>query len=242
MKKGTILALCLLFVPAVGLLAQQRGMSNPNAVFIEKGTRSAGLSVGWNSWDAKGEDGVDLLGIISGVKGSVNIFDITASGAWFVKDNLSVGLRVGFSDARVDIDSTQFLGNDERDRHLIREALKGSLTCRQYLPLFDGRIIALFVEGRLTGQTGFYKNYNMTAQGKEGSYTGLGSVSLGLYPGVSVFATDRISFEFSLPLLEGGYAWNDESSTDRADATLNQGFVRFKPSLTGLNMGLIYHF
>ena len=114
MKKGTVLAFCLLFVPAVGLLAQKRGMSNPNAVFVEKGTRSIGISAGWNSWDAQGEDGVDLLGIISGVKGSVNLFDITAGGAWFVKDNLSVGLRVGFSDARADIDSTRFLGNDER--------------------------------------------------------------------------------------------------------------------------------
>jgi len=242
MKKGLIIALCLIFIPFVGVYAQQRGMSNPKAVFIEKGTWSAGFSMGWNSWDARGEDGVDLIGIVTGLKGSVNIFDISAGGAWFVKDNLSVGLRVGFSDARADIDSTRFLGNDERDRHLIRETLKGSLTCRQYLPLFDGRIIALFVEGRLTGQTGFYKNYNMTAQGKEGSYTDTGGVSLGFYPGVSVFATDRISFELSLPLLEGGYTWNDESFTSSADATLNHGYVRFKPAITGLDMGLIFHF
>jgi len=242
MKKGIVLVLCLLFVPVVGLFAQQRGMSNPNVVFIEKGTRSVGLTMGWNSWDTNGDDGVNLIGIITGIKGNVNLFDIAAGGAWFVKDNLSVGLRVGFSNARVDVDSIQFLGNEERNRHLIREVLKGSVTCRQYLPLFDGRIIALFFEGRLTGQTGFYKNYNRTAQGKEGAYTSLGNVSLGFYPGVSVFATDRISFEFSLPLLEGGYAWNDESSTDCADANLNHAFVRFKPSLIGLNMGLVFHF
>lgn len=242
MKKGFVFALCLLLLPVTGAFAQQRGMGNPKAVFIEKGTRSAGLSMGWNSWDANGEDGVNLLGIITGVKGTVNLFDIAASGAWFLKDNLSVGLRVGFSDARVDIDSIRFLGNDAQDRHLIREVLKGSVTCRQYLPLFDGRVIALFFEGRLTGQTGFYKNYNHTARGKEGTYTGLGSVSLGLYPGVSVFATKNISFEFSLPLLEGGYTWNGESSTDHADASLNHGFVRFKPALTGFNMGLVFHF
>lgn len=242
MKKGLLIALCLIFVPFVGVYAQQRGMSNPQAVFIEKGTWSAGLSMGWNSWDARGDDGVDLIGVVTGLKGSVNIFDISASGSRFVKDNLSVGLRVGLSNARVDIDSTQFLGNDEMDRHLMREALKGSLTCRQYLPLFDGRIIALFFEGRLNGQAGFYKNYNMTARGKEGTYTAQGGVSLGFYPGVSVFATDRISFELSLPLLEGGYAWNDESSTDSADAVLSHGFVRFKPALTGLNMGLVFHF
>ena len=221
MKKGLLVVLCLIFASLSGVYAQERGMGNPKAVFIEKGTRSAGLSMGWNTWDANGEDGVNVLGIITGVKGTVNLFDIAASGAWFLKDNLSVGLRVGFSDARVDIDSTRFLGNDVQDRHLIREVLKGSV---------------------LTGQTGFYKNYNQTDRGKEGTYTGLGSVSLGLYPGVSVFATKNISFEFSLPLLEGGYTWNGESSTDYADASLNHGFVRFKPSLTGFNMGLVFHF
>ena len=242
MKKGLLVVLCLIFASLSGVYAQERGMGNPKAVFIEKGTRSAGLSMGWNSWNANGEDGVNLLGIITGIKGNVNLFDIAASGAWFVKDNISVGFRVGFSNARVDVDSIRFLGNEERNRHLIREVLNGAVTCRQYLPLFDGRIIALFFEGRLTGQTGFYKNYNHTARGKEGAYTGLGSVSLGLYPGVSVFATKNISFEFSLPLLEGGYTWNGESSTDYADASLNHGFVRFKPSLTGFNMGLVFHF
>ena len=149
MKKGLLIALCLIFVPS-WVFARQRGMSNPKAVFIEKGTWSAGLSMGWNSWDARGDDGVDLIGVVTGLKGSVNIFDISASGSRFVKDNLSVGLRVGLSDARVDLDSTQFLGNEERDRHLMREVLKGSLTCRQYLPLFVGRLIALFLMDALT--------------------------------------------------------------------------------------------
>ena len=67
-------------------------------------------------------------------------------------------------------------------------------------------------------------------------------MALGLYPGISLFATDRISFEVSMPLIEGGYAWNDESYTDRADASLNHGFVRFKPALTGIKMGIMYHF
>ena len=91
MKKGFVFALCLLFVPVTGVYAQQRGMSNPNVVFIEKGMRSVGLTMGWNSWDTNGDDGVNLLGIITGIKGNVNLFDVGASGAWFVKDNLSVG-------------------------------------------------------------------------------------------------------------------------------------------------------
>ena len=40
-----------------GALAQKRGMSNPQAVLIEKGTFSAGLSFGFDSWDASGDDG-----------------------------------------------------------------------------------------------------------------------------------------------------------------------------------------
>ena len=241
MKKRLIILTGLLFMICC-VHAQERGLVNPKAVFIEKGTKSAGLSFGWNSWDASGDDGVDLMGLISGLEGSVNQFDISAVGSWFIKDNMSVGIMIGYADTRVAIDSVRLLGNDENDRHLIRESLSGSVTFRQYLPLFNGKIMALFYEGRLSGRTGFYKNYQLTVNGKEGTYSDLGRVSMGVYPGVSVFATQNISFELSLPVFELGYNWQDESGTDSDKALLNHGFVRFRPGFTGLKMGMIFHF
>ena len=233
----------LLLAVACGCIsAQKRGMGNLQAVYIEKGTKSVGLSFGYDSWQADGENGYDLLGIIKELEGSVTLGDVSVSGAWFIKDNLSVGLRIGYTDTRVSFDSTQIATVELSDRNISKQTVNGALTCRGYLPLFDGRILALFFEGRLSGSTGYNKSYRQTENGKEGSYTDIRSVSLGLYPGVSFFATDNISFEVQLPLLEGGCQWRNQEATESGNGTLNHSFVRFKPSLIGLRMGLVYHF
>lgn len=233
----------LLLTAACGIVsAQRRGMANPHAVYIEKGTRSIGLSFGYDSWTADGENGYDLFGIVKELEGNLTLGDVSASGAWFIKDNLSVGFRIGYTDTRVSFDSTLIATVELPDRNISRQTVNGAMTCRGYLPLFDGRILALFFEGRLSGSTGYNKSYRVTQNGKEGSYSDIWSASLGLYPGISVFATQNISFEVQLPLLEGGCQWQKQDSTESGDGTLNHSFVRFKPGLIGLRMGLVYHF
>lgn len=233
----------LLAVLAVcgGALAQKRGMSNPQAVLIEKGTFSAGLSFGFDSWDASGDDGYNLLGFFEGLDGYARKIDVSAQSAWFVGDNLSVGLRFGYDDTRLSVDSTKFSSLEIPDRNIIYQAFNGALTCRGYLPLFDGHIIAMFCEGRLSGSVGYSKSYRETGNGKEGVYSDIWTASAGLYPGICVFATQNVAFEVSLPLLEGGVRWQKQDGTD-ANGTLSRTFFNFKPKLIGLRMGLIYHF
>ena len=225
----------------IGTGAQERGMCNEQAVFIGKGTVSAGLSFGFDSWDASGRNGFDLLGVIQGLDGYVREADVDIQGARFVKDNLSIGLRLGYSDMRISIDSTELAGIEIPDRHVSRQAIDGALTCRRYLPLFDGSIVALFFEGRLSGSVGYFKNYRLTCNGKEGDYDDVWKVSSGLYPGVCLFATRDIAFEVSLPLLEGGFRRLIQDGTT-TDGTLSRTFMKFRPNLTGLRMGLAYHF
>lgn len=234
--------LSIIMAMSLSVTARERGMANLQVVYIEKGTISAGVSFGFDSWTAEGDKGYDLLGIIQGLYGYVQQGDITASGAWFMHDNLSIGLRIGYTDTRVSVDSTEFAGIELPDRNIMRQTISGAFTCRGYMPLFDGRILALFFEGRLSGSTGYVKSYKLTGRGKEGSYSDLWSVSAGIYPGVSVFATDKISFEVSLPLFEGGLRWQKQNATESGDGTLMHSFVNFKPGLIGLRMGLIYHF
>lgn len=241
-RKNLIVLWILLWTISSSLLAQVRGMSNPNAVFIEKGTKSAGLLLGWDHWGADGDDGADLLSLITGLNGHVNNFDMSASGSWFLKDNMSVGVSIGYSDMRAEVDSIDFLGNNESDRHLFRQALSGAVTMRQYLPLFKGDVIAMFVEGRLSGRMGYFKSYKMNDDRKEGSYSDLDRVMLGVYPGISAFATRNISFELSLALFELGYNWQNGSGTESGNSIVDHGFVRFKPSLMTLKTGIVYHF
>lgn len=242
MSKKRIILLAILIVACVKICAERRGMANPQAVYIEKGTKSVGLSFGYDSWRTSGDDGVQLLALVSGVKGDASLTDMSANAAWFIKDNISVGVRFGYNDLRLEVDSLSFSLIELKDRHFYRQAMSGSVTCRGYLPLFDGRILAMFVEGRLSGQKGYLKSYDLTDRGKEGTYSDLYEASLGLYPGISVFITERVSFEILLPLLEGGVNWQNQSATKSDDGTMSHSFFRFKPNLVGLRMGMIYHF
>lgn len=226
---------------SMGVSARDRGMSNPDAVFIEKGTKSLGLSLGFDSWEASGDKGFGLLGIIDGLDGYVTSADVAVQGSWFIRDDLSVGLRVGYTDTRISIDSTTLSTLAFADRHITRQSFDCALTARAYLPMFDGSVIAMFCEGRLNGTCGYYKSYKLTSNGKEGDLNDIWSASLGLYPGISVFATQDITLEVLLPIFEAGLRSQSQTGTE-SDGTLSRTFFKFKPNLVGLRMGLIYHF
>lgn len=221
--------------------AYSRGMSNPKAVLIEKGSVAAGLSMGFDSWETSGQDGYNLLGILEGLDGYVKRANVAVQGGWFVKDNLSVGLRFGYNDTRISVDSTNIGNVVIPDRNIFRQSFDGSLTFRGYLPLFDGHVIAMFCEGRLSGSLGYSKDYKQTNNGKEGDYSDIWSFSAGLYPGISVFVTQNIAFEVQLPLLEGGVRMEKQDGTE-SDVALSRTFMNFKPNLIGLRMGLVCYF
>jgi len=242
MRKKIFILLALLIAVSVNICAERRGIASPHAVYFEKGTRTVGLSFGYDSWQASGDDGVQLLAIISGVKGDVSMADVSASGAWFVKDNVSLGVRLGYNDVSLQLDSLELSSVEFKNKHYRKQAFNGSVTCRGYLPMFDGKVLAMFVEGRLSGQKGYVKSYENTKRGKEGTYSDLYELSFGLYPGVSVCFTKHFSFEMFLPLFEGGYNWRSQNATKSDDGQLSHGFVRFKPNLVGLRMGIIYNF
>ena len=246
MKRKLLLTVLLAFVTAAGLSAIDRGLGNPGTVYIPKGTVGLSLSGGYNSWKATGEDldkGVILAGLIDEVNGNVALTKASAGASWFFADNWSLGMRFGFAHEDIDVNNLALLSLiNLSNKHIRRETYTGALAVRNYVPLFDSKVLALFFEGRLTGSFGYGKNYAETARGKEGRYSDLYSAKLGLYPGISVFATNRISFEVSLPFLEGGFEWDKQIKGQAHDSALSRKFIQFKPGLTGISAGVVFHF
>lgn len=246
MKAKLILALLSLVAAAAPLGAIDRGLGNPKSVYIPKGTVAISLTGGYNQWKATGEDlgqGVIVAGLIDEVNGHVKLASTAVGASWFLADNLSLGLRLSYDNQNIDVNHLELLSLVKLDnKHIRRETYSASLAMRSYLPLFNSKIVALFFEGRLSGSFGYGKNYADTSRGKEGRYSDLFSASLGLYPGLSIFATDRIAFEVSLPFLEGGLEWDNQIKGQAHDSALTRKFVNFKPGLTGLRAGVVYHF
>ena len=246
MKRKTILTLLLAVLCAAPLSAFDRGLGNPKTVYIPKGTVAISLTGGYNSWQATGEEltqGIALAGVIDDVNGHVNLIGASAGLSWFVADNLSLGAKFNYANRDIDINNLAMLSLvNLSNKHFRRETYTGSLAVRGYMPLFDSKIVALFFEGRLSGSFGYGKNYADTDRGKEGRYSDLYSATLGLYPGLSVFATDRIAFEVSLPFLEGGLEWDKQIKGQAHDSALTRKFVNFKPGLLGISAGVVFHF
>ena len=246
MKTKLFLTILLATLSAMQLSAIDRGLGNPRSTYIPKGTVGLSLTGGYNSWKATGEDlekGVILAGLIDEVNGEVTLAKASAGVSWFFADNWSLGMRFGYAHEDIDVNNLALLSLiNLSNKHVRRETYSGALSVRNYVPLFNSKVFALFFEGRLTGSFGYGKNYADTPRGKEGRYSDLYSAKVGIYPGLSIFATDCISFEVSLPFLEGGMEWDKQIKGQAHDSALSRKFIQFKPGLTGINAGVVFHF
>jgi hypothetical protein len=247
MKKVLILAL-LVVIGSGELMAKRidRGLGNPKSVYIPKGTFSIGAAGGFNRFNANGENltsGASLAGLVTNLNGNATLWDASLNGYWFFQKNMALGVRLGYNNVSADVNNLKVLSTLEfSNKHIVNSMFTGAIAYRAYIPLFNSKVVALFGETRLTGGFGYGKDYANSDRGKVGTYSDLYSVSLGLYPGISFFVMDFISVEVSLPLLEGGYEWNLQIEGQAHESDLSHAFFNYKPSLLGLNLGIIFHF
>ena len=246
--KKLLLVVLLVAMSTSGLMAKRidRGLGNPKSVYIPKGTVAIGAAGGYNRFNANGESlttGASLAGLITNINGNAALWNVSASGFWFFQNNMALGIRLGYDNLSADINNVKVMSTlDFSNKHLVNSLFSGAVAFRGYIPLFNSKVVALFGEARLSGGFGYGKDYAITERGKEGTYSDIYSASLGLYPGISVFVTDFMSVELSLPLLEGGYEWNLQIEGQAHESNLSHAFFNYKPNLLGINLGIIFHF
>ncbi|MBO4635375.1 MAG: hypothetical protein J5669_08400 [Bacteroidales bacterium] len=248
MKRQFVLAALavLMSVPVLEAKPMNRGLGNPKHTYIPQGTVALGVAGGFNRYNATGESattGGTLASLITDINGNASLASASASLSWFVANNMALGVRLGYNYTAMDLNNANVLGKlNFQNKHVTNHTVNASLTFRGYIPLFNSKVVALFGEFRATGGYGLGKDYANTDQGKAGSYSDIYTATLGLYPGVSVFVTNFLALELSLPLVEGGYEWNRQTKGSSHESELSHAFANFKPSLVGLNFGLVFHF
>ena len=239
MKKFVLTFMAL--AAAINLAAIDRGLGNPNSTYIEKGTFSAGFNGSYFNWNAR--DGINLFGLLSGMDGSFSLLSANAHADWFIKDNLSLIVSAGYSNTGIDLESVNIIGMlPFANKHIRRENYEASLGVRKYVPLFDRKIFAFFAEGRLTGSRGYSKSYALTDRGKEGDYADLFSIDLGMIAGLSVFVTDRLAFQISLPKISAGMEWENQLEAQVRKSTVRALNVSTRFDLLGLQVGTVFCF
>ncbi|MBR5702908.1 MAG: hypothetical protein IKX45_01485 [Bacteroidales bacterium] len=238
----------LILAAALPLQARKvdRGLGDPKAVYIEKGTWQLGFSGGYKTYGAEGlgeTAGTSLYGIVNDLSGQAKMWNASASGAWFFANNVAVGVRFGYEQSDVDIDSGNILSFVSlQNRHIDGMHYTGDLFCRAYIPLFNSKIFALYGEGSLGGKRGYSKDYAETDRGKLGTYSDDFSFALKMSSGLSVFVNDVCAISFTLPFLQIGKTWSNQIKEGEPSSKRSQVTADYKPDFLGLSIGVSYNF
>ena len=237
--------LTLLAAAALSASAIDRGLGDPNAVFIEKGQYSWSISGSYTGWAAKGEDGkgVSLAGLIKNANGEIGIFNLGTDFSWFFRDNWSVGIGLGYDKSIIDANTLSLLGLiDVNNTHVRRSTWSGTIAARRYIPLFNTKILALIGETALGGSMGYNKTYEDTARGKEGTFSSVYQIGFSVAGGACVFLTDKMSLELTIPIFAAGYEWNKMREKQEYDSSLDGFYIRKSTDLLGIKLGVVYYF
>ena len=223
-----------------------RGLGDPKAVYIEKGTVQFGISGGYKTYGAEGlngSSGTSLYGIVDNLSGQAKMGDFAVSGAWFIADNLSLGARFGYEQSNINLNSAKIMSFvDIQNRHLDALSLTGALFCRAYKPLFNSKILAIFGEGNIGGKRGYSKDYEVTDRGKLGTYSDNYSLAFELCSGLSVFVDNNCALTFSLPFLQIGKTWSKQIKEGEPQSMRSEVFADYTPDFLGINIGVNYTF
>lgn len=246
MKKRVLLVSVLFAISQFGLAGFDRGLGNPNSVFIPKGQFSTGISASYNGYTAAGDEitkGLNIAGIVTDASGEVRLFSTDVHGSWFFMDNTSIGVRASYGNTMMDCNSLSLLGMlDLSNKHLRKETYSAYLTFKRYIPILNSRILAFFGEAALGGSMGYSKSYEETDRGNEGTFSELYSAGFIFSGGVSLFVTDFLSVEMTVPYLSIGMDWDKRLEKQEYKSSFTGLTFKDDFNLLGFKVGLVFHF
>ncbi|MBD5290529.1 MAG: hypothetical protein HDS24_00415 [Bacteroides sp.] len=189
-----------------------RGLSN--FLYVPKGMWSFGLTASYGEFDT--ED-LDVFGLLSDIDIHANSFSIKPYLSYFIKNNLSVGLRFGYTNTRGVLDSFKAeidgdLGFNLHDISYRSESYTAAFTLRQYIGLSRRGRFGVFNEVELafaSGKSLFKRPYNgEPRQTNTTSFDG----QLNFSPGVQAFIMKNVEFHVSFGVF--GFYFTDQKQTE----------------------------
>ena len=209
MRKLTLVAAALMLSAALATAEEK------DNCFIPKGSKSAGLVFSYNDYNIGNETGYDaLFSMIQGAKASLDTWKFSIAGSYFVRDNMSLGLRLNYNRTSIGIDE----------------------------PIAGSRRFAFFTELALEGGVGQGKTYAMNEGRKEGTYYDKFSLSLAFSPGISAFVMKNIAMELSIDLMSLDWT-NTVQVANQVDYSTSNNFgIHYNIDLLSTRLALVMYF
>lgn len=211
-----------------------------NYLFVPKGIWSFGLTASYGEFSS---NDLQLLDIVGDVDFSGHTFSIKPSVSYFIGNNVSVGLRLGYNSSKASlgrfaIDIDEDLNFDISDVAYTRESYTAALVLRQYVGLARRTRFGIFNEAELAFSSGngdFRRLYDGTPKETHSTFM---DARLTFSPGLCVFIMKNVAFNVSFGVF-GFYVHSEHQNTDGVDSgrRVTSG-ANFKFNIFNINFGV----
>lgn len=211
-----------------------------NYLYIPKGTWQFGLTASYGEFSSQD---LELISVLSDLDFSGNTFSIKPSINYFIRHNLSVGLRLGYTGSRgnldhLSVDFDEDLNFDIEGVKYRNESYTAAITLRQYIGLGRNSRFGVFNEVELafsSGNSRFHRFYDSKPKVTRTTYM---DARLNFSPGISVFIMKNVAFNVSFGVF-GYYLRNEKQKVNGEDSgnRFSSG-ANFRFNIFNLNFGV----
>lgn len=215
-----------------------RGLSN--FLFIPKGVWGIGLTA---SYGEIGTKDLGLFDVLSDIDISAHAFTIKPYIQYFIRNNLAVGLKLGYYSARGDISSFNAnilddMGFSLADVMYRSESYSAAVNCSQYIGLTRRGRFGVFNEVELAFQSGNTEFRRPYAGESRTTYTTFTEAQINFSPGVQVFIMKNVAFHVSFGVF--GFYFKNEKQRENDEATGSRfsSGANFRFNIFNINFGI----
>lgn len=215
-----------------------RGLSN--YLYIPKGEWGFGLTASYGEISTRD---LDIFGLLSDVDINAESFTIKPYIQYFIKNNLAVGLKLGYYNARGNLDSFKVDVDDDMNFNLSdimyrSESYSAALTLTQYIGIVRRGRFGVFNEVELAFQSGNSEFQRPYAGELRTTYTTSTQVQLNFSPGLQVFIMKNVGFHISFGVF--GFYLKNERQRENDVKTGNRftSGADFRFNIFNINFGL----
>lgn len=224
-----------------------------NYLFVPKGHWQMGITASYGKFST--ED-LKLLDMVSDLDLDITAYSVNPYISYFVRHNLSVGLRFGYTNAKagvhsLDVDFDEDLNFSLEDVSYNNESYSAALFVRQYYGLTRAGRFGIFNEMELSfgsGYADFTRSYDARPRTTHSTYM---TAKLTFSPGLCVFMMDNVSFNISFGVFgfhlrnekQRTYMLNPEDREEIPDETGSRftSGANFRFNIFNINFGLGIH-
>lgn len=245
MRKKTVLASLLLVCCMVSVWGKGPKMDRgiEQKTFIPKGQWMTGASFSYLEYEGDNYQWV----VVEDLNVVGYSFKVSPTVAYFIRDNIGLGGRVGYSRTLTDLENFSLslgddLNIDINDLHMKNHTFFATAFIRTYLNLGDSKRFGLFNEMSVTYGYGEGNSTNQLRGEPKAVHQTQNSLNFGVSPGMTCFVNDYIAVEASVDVLGLDFKWHNQTINQVEQGSMRSSGANFKINLFSINLGISFFF